>query len=189
MTHARFNADPDTILTRLAPFEFPQPGNTETKMTDVVLVAPEIPQNTGNIGRTCVATGSKLWLVRPFGFDLSDKQLRRAGLDYWQHLDYEVIDSLDQMLQRFEHRRMWFFSKKATRIYTDVQYQSDDVLVFGRETLGLPESLLNERRDSALRIPIAAEARCLNLATAVAICAYEVLRQVGANFESVSSNS
>ena len=138
-------------------------------MPDVVLVEPEIPQNTGNIGRTCVATGSKLWLVRPLGFELTDKHLRRAGLDYWQHLDYEIIDTLDEMLQKFEDRRLWFFSKKARTPYTDAKYEPSDVLVFGRETFGLPESLLAERPASSLRIPIAAEARSLNLATAVAI--------------------
>ena len=150
-------------------------------MPDVVLVEPEIPQNTGNIGRTCVATGSKLWLVRPFGFELTDKYLRRAGLDYWQHLDYEIINSFEDMLGRFADRRLWFFSTKAKRIYTDAKYQPDDMLVFGKETQGLPESLLTERSDFALRIPIAAEARSLNLATAVAICSYEFIRQVGTN--------
>lgn len=148
-------------------------------MPEVVLVEPEIPQNTGNIGRTCVATGSKLWLVQPFGFELTDKYLRRAGLDYWQHLDYEIIDSLEDMLERFADRRLWFFSKKAKQIYTNAKYHPDDMLVFGKETLGLPESLLTERSDFALRIPIATEARSLNLATAVAICSYEFIRQVG----------
>lgn len=148
-------------------------------MPDVVLVEPEIPQNTGNIGRTCVATGSKLWLVRPFGFDLTDRQLRRAGLDYWQHLDYEIIDSLDTMLTQFADRRLWFLSKKAEQAYTDVSYAHGDVLVFGKETLGLPESLLRQRSQFAVRIPIRAAARSLNLANAVAICTYEFLRQVG----------
>lgn len=148
-------------------------------MPDVVLVEPEIPQNTGNIGRTCVATGSKLYLVRPLGFTLSEKQLRRAGLDYWQHLDYEVLDSLDEMLERFQDRRMWFFSKKVSRLYTDVEYRADDLLVFGRETFGLPEGLLWERADQSVRIPLAEEARSLNLATAVAISCYECVRQLG----------
>jgi len=148
-------------------------------MPDVVLVEPEIPQNTGNIGRTCVATGSKLWLVKPFGFELSDKYLRRAGLDYWQHLDYEIIESLDEMLERFAERRMWFVSRKATRLYTEVAYEQDDLLVFGKETFGLPEALLAQRADRAVRIPISPEARSLNLATAVAICGYEAARQLG----------
>ena len=147
-------------------------------MPDVVLVEPEIPQNTGNIGRTCVATGSKLWLVKPFGFELSDKKLRRAGLDYWQHLDYEILESLDEMLERFADRRMWFVSRKAERLYTEVSYAPDDLLVFGKETFGLPEPLLAERSEQAVRIPIAPEARSLNLATAVAICGYEAVRQL-----------
>jgi len=148
-------------------------------MPDVVLVEPEIPQNTGNIGRTCVATGSKLWLVKPFAFELSDKHLRRAGLDYWQHLDYEILEDLPTMLQFFADRRMWLFSKKAEKLYTDVSYHPEDVLVFGKETKGLPESLIQERSESALKIPVQPKARSLNLATAVAVCCYEMLRQVG----------
>lgn len=147
-------------------------------MPDVVLVEPEIPQNTGNIGRTCVATGSKLYLVRPFGFSLSEKQLRRAGLDYWQHLEYEVINSLEEMLERFKDRRLWLFSKKVDRFYTDVLYQPDDLLVFGKETLGLPESLLAKYQEQTVQIPIRPEARSLNLATAVAIGCYECVRQL-----------
>lgn len=148
-------------------------------MPDVVLVEPEIPQNTGNIGRTCVALGMKLWLVRPLGFQLSEKHLRRAGLDYWQHLDYEILDSLDEMLARFAQRQLWLLSKKADRLYTDATFRLDDVLVFGRETFGLPESLLAERTESTLRIPSRREARSLNLATAVAVCGYEAHRQLG----------
>lgn len=147
-------------------------------MPDVVLVEPEIPQNTGNIGRTCVATGSKLWLVRPLGFDLGEKQVRRAGLDYWQHLDYEVIDSLDEMLRCFRDRRMWFFSKKVDRLYTDVLYEPSDLLVFGKETQGLPESLLRKYATQCVQIPMFAEARSLNLATTVAIASYEAQRQL-----------
>ena len=149
-------------------------------MPDIVLVEPEIPQNTGNIGRTCVAVGFRLWLVRPLGFELSEKQLKRAGLDYWQHLQLEIIDSLDEMLARFAGRRMWLFSKKAARLYTDVEFHENDVLVFGRETQGLPESLLEERSECAVRIPMAEEARSLNLATSVGIGSYECLRQINA---------
>lgn len=148
-------------------------------MLDIVLVEPEIPQNTGNIGRTCVALNAKLWLVKPFGFELTDKYLRRAGLDYWQYLEFEIIDSLDEMLDRFRDRRLWFFSKKATQLYTEVSYARDDMLVFGKETTGLPELLLKQRARHALRIPQAPEARSLNLATAVAICGYEAVRQLG----------
>ena len=148
-------------------------------MPDVVLIEPEILQNTGNIGRTCVATNSKLWLVRPFGFELTDKYLRRAGLDYWEHLDYEIIDSLDETLTRFQNRQLWLFSKKATNLYTQVKYAHDDLLVFGRETFGIPENLLAARPDDALQIPIAPAFRSLNLATAVAIGCYEAVRQLG----------
>lgn len=147
-------------------------------MPDIVLVEPEIPQNTGNIGRTCVGLGWKLWLVRPLGYELSDKYLRRAGLDYWQHLDYEVLDDLDSMLRMFADRRKWFFSKKAEQLYTDVQYAAEDMLVFGKETQGLPESLLADNAAQAIRIPLRPEARSLNLATAVAIGGYEVVRQL-----------
>ena len=148
------------------------------EMPDVVLVEPEIPQNTGNVGRTCVATGAKLWLVRPLGFHMDDRYLRRAGLDYWQYLDWDVVDDWATMQGRLAGRRMWFFSKTATRIYTDVQYQASDVLVFGKETLGLPKALLQDQADNALRIPIRCQVRSLNLATAVAVGLYEVQRQL-----------
>lgn len=148
-------------------------------MPDIVLVEPEIPQNTGNIGRTCVGLGCKLWLVEPLGYELSDKYLRRAGLDYWQHLNYEIIESVETMIRLFANRRLWFFSKKATKVYTDVQYRQDDLLVFGKETKGLPEELLAENADHSVRMPLHPEARSLNLATAVAIAGYEVVRQLG----------
>lgn len=147
-------------------------------MPDIVLVEPEIPQNTGNIGRTCVATGSKLWLVRPFGFELSDRQVKRAGLDYWEHLEFEILSSLDEMLEKFQQRRLWFFSKKAERLYTEVPFEANDVLVFGKETQGLPETLLAQNPSQCLRIPMSAEARSLNLAAAVAVGCYECLRQL-----------
>jgi len=148
-------------------------------MPEIVLVEPEIPQNTGNIGRTCVGLGWKLWLVRPLGFELSDKYLRRAGLDYWQHLDYEVLDDFGAMLHRFASRRKWFFSKKAERLYTEVRYEPDDLLVFGKETKGLPDLFLAAHSSESIRIPLRPEARSLNLATAVAIGGYEVVRQIG----------
>lgn len=148
-------------------------------MPDVVLVEPEIPQNTGNIGRTCVATGSKLWLVGPLGFRLEDRLLRRAGLDYWQFLDVEVVDDLPTMLERVEGRRLWLFSKRAQRVYTDVEFQPDDVLMFGRETQGLPSWLLSKLPDANLKIPIREQVRSLNLGNAVAIALYEAQRQLG----------
>ncbi len=148
-------------------------------MPDVVLVEPEIPQNTGNIGRTCVGLGYKLWLVKPLGYELSDKYLRRAGLDYWQHLDFEIIENVETMFEMFADRRKWFFSKKATQVYTDVTYQHDDLLIFGKETKGLSDDVLGTYQSQLLQIPMRAEARSLNLATAVAICGYEVVRQLG----------
>ncbi len=147
-------------------------------MPDVVLVEPEIPQNTGNVGRTCVATGSKLWLVRPLGFHLTDRYLRRAGLDYWQHLEWEVVNDWAELNQRLGQRRMWLFSKTAERLYTDVRYRPDDVLIFGKETLGLPKSLLRRDADRTLRIPIRPQVRSLNLASAVAVSLFEAQRQL-----------
>ncbi len=145
----------------------------------IVLYEPEIPQNTGNIGRTCVALNAKLWLVRPLGFRLDAKHVRRAGLDYWQHLDYELVDSWDDIPLSLPEDRMWLFTKKATKLYTDVAYQPNDVLVFGAETRGLPDSLLSQYADQRVRIPIGSQVRSLNLSNAVAVAAYEVVRQWG----------
>jgi tRNA (cytidine/uridine-2'-O-)-methyltransferase len=146
-------------------------------MLHVVLHNPEIPDNAGSVGRTCVALGAKLWLVRPLGFRLDDRHLRRAGLDYWQHLDWEAVDDWPALLARFEGRRLWFFSKRATRLYTDATFGPDDALVFGSESQGLPASLLESGPERCLRIPMSAEARSLNLAVSVGIAAYEARRQ------------
>lgn len=143
----------------------------------IVLYQPEIPQNAGNIGRTCVALGAKLWLVRPLGFRVDERHLRRAGLDYWQHLDWEVVDDWATLRQRLPEPEPWLFSKSAERWYTTALFRLSDVLVFGSETQGLPPSLLEAAGDHALRIPMRAEARSLNLACAVAIAAYEAWRQ------------
>ncbi len=143
----------------------------------IVLYQPEIPQNAGNIGRTCVAIGAKLWLVRPLGFRMDQRHLRRAGLDYWQHLDWEVVDDWAALRQRLPEREPWLFTKTAGRLYTTAAFQVGDVLVFGSETQGLPPSLLQAAGDRALRIPTREEARSLNLACAVAIAAYEARRQ------------
>lgn len=145
----------------------------------VVLHQPEIPYNTGSVGRTCVAAGAKLWLVRPLGFRLDDYYLRRAGLDYWEHLDHEVVDDWAALTARLTAPRWWFFTKKAQRSYADVVYQPGDVLVFGSESAGLPEALWQPRGETALRIPIRPEARSLNLSNSVAIVVFEALRQWG----------
>ncbi len=145
----------------------------------IVLHQPEIPQNTGNIGRTCVALNAKLWLVRPLGFRLDAKQVRRAGLDYWRHLEYEVVDRWDEILEKVPHGRLWLFTKVAKTLYHDVAFEPNDVLVFGAETQGLPRSLLDQYPDQLLRIPIGPQVRSLNLANAVAVAAYEAVRQLG----------
>jgi tRNA (cytidine/uridine-2'-O-)-methyltransferase len=144
----------------------------------IVLHQPEIPDNTGAVGRTCVALGAKLWLVRPLGFQVDDRHLRRAGLDYWQHLDWEAIDDWAALLERLPGRRPWFFTKHATRTYTDAVFSPGDVLVFGSESRGLPRTLLDEQAERCLRIPIAAEARSLNLSVSVAVVAFEARRQI-----------
>jgi len=143
----------------------------------VVLHQPEIPQNTGNVGRTCVAAGAKLWLVRPLGFRMDNASLRRAGLDYWPSLNWEAVDGWEDLLERLPGRRFWYFSKTASRAYDDVCFQPGDVLVFGCETEGLPRSLLELEADTALRIPIREPVRSLNLGNAVAVVVFETLRQ------------
>lgn len=140
----------------------------------IVLHQPEIPQNTGAIGRTCVAIRAKLWLVRPLGFRLDSRHMRRAGLDYWQHLEWEAVDHWP--IKALAKQTCWFFSKKSSFVYTDAQFHMGDVLVFGSETQGLPGALLDS--DRSLRIPMHMDARSLNLSNAVAISAYEALRQI-----------
>lgn len=143
----------------------------------IVLYQPEIPYNTGSVGRTCVAVGAKLWLVRPLGFRLDDYYLRRAGLDYWEHLDWEAVDDWTALIERLPERRPWFFTKHATADYAEARFERGDVLVFGRESQGLPPSFLEANPDRLLRIPIRPEARSLNLSNSVAIVAFEALRQ------------
>jgi tRNA (cytidine/uridine-2'-O-)-methyltransferase len=143
----------------------------------VVLHQPEIAANAGAIGRTCVAVGATLWLVRPLGFHLDDRHRRRAGLDYWEHLSHHVVDDLDAVANDPHVGRLWYFSTHATRPYTAVAFAPGDALVFGAESRGLPRRLLDAAPDRALRLPMYPAARSLNLANAVAIAAYEVLRQ------------
>jgi len=144
----------------------------------VVLYQPEIPHNTGSVGRTCVAVGVKLWLVRPLGFRIDDYYLRRSGLDYWEHLVWEVVDDWQQLTERLPQVQPWYFSKKATRTYSEVTYHAGDVLVFGCESQGLPDWMLADEA-RALRIPTRPEARSLNLSNSVAIAVYEAFRQRG----------
>jgi len=144
----------------------------------IVLHQPEIPQNTGNIGRTCVALQAKLWLVRPLGFRVDEHHLRRAGLDYWQHLIWESVDHWEALLERLPTNRMWLFSKHAKHTYTKVEYALNDAFVFGSETSGLPDSIRESYPDQLLRIPMHDPVRSLNLSNAVAIAAYEADRQL-----------
>ena len=143
----------------------------------VVLHEPEIPHNAGSVGRTCVAIAAKLWMIRPLGFRTDDYYLRRAGLDYWQHLEWDVVDGVEQLAGRLPDRPWLLFSKKADRLYTDVQYEVGDILVFGNESQGLPESMLEAAGSHALRIPTRSKVRSLNLSNAVAVVAYEAIRQ------------
>ena len=146
---------------------------------NIVLYNPEIPQNTGNIARTCAATGCTLHLIEPLGFSLSDRYLKRAGLDYWQMMTYRTYGGFNDLLKAYPAANFYFLTTKASKAYSDVRYQADDFLVFGRETRGLPESLLQKTYDRCVRIPMAEGARSLNLSNSVAIVVYEALRQLG----------
>ena len=146
---------------------------------NIVLVNPEIPQNTGNIARTCAATGSVLHLIEPLGFSLADKYLKRAGLDYWRLMEYHVWPDIESFLSAHPQACMHFASTKAPRGHYEAAYQDGDYLVFGCETRGLPENLLERVYDRCVRIPMRQEARSLNLSNSVAIVLYEALRQTG----------
>lgn len=159
---------------------------------NIVMVEPEIPQNTGNIARTCAAIGAKLHLVKPLGFEITDKYLKRAGLDYWDKLDIEMHESLDEFLNKYspENNTMYFSTTKGKQCYSDVDYTKDEevFLLFGKETKGLPEDLLKRYIKNTIRIPMREHLRSLNLSNSVAIVAYEVLRQVGfEQLEEISS--
>ena len=148
-------------------------------MLNIVLVEPEIPANTGNIARTCAATGAVLHLVKPLGFDISDRAVKRAGLDYWHLVDVRVYESLDDLFRKTSAQDLWLLSTKAPRAYTEATFREDCWLFFDKETRGLPEAFLAEHYDRCLRIPIRSEARSLNLSNSVAVVAFEALRQQG----------
>ncbi len=146
---------------------------------NIVLVEPEIPQNTGNIARTCACTGSHLHLVRPLGFEIDDRKLKRAGLDYWSELDVSIYDCFEQVRANAgPEARFFFYTTKGSRRYSDAKFRDGDYLVFGKETHGLPEPLLEANYDMCLRIPMGARLRSLNLSNSVAIAVYEALRQL-----------
>ena len=144
----------------------------------IVLHSPEIPQNTGTIGRTCLALQAKLWLVRPLGFRMDEKSLRRAGLDYWQHLEWQIADHWDDLTVQLGSCRIWMFSRFAEKDYRSVEFRQNDVLVFGSETAGLPTSLTQQNMDCLLRIPTSQWVRSINLSAAVAAAGFEVQRQL-----------
>ncbi|NOY22479.1 MAG: tRNA (uridine(34)/cytosine(34)/5-carboxymethylaminomethyluridine(34)-2'-O)-methyltransferase TrmL [Acidobacteria bacterium] len=144
----------------------------------VVLVEPEIPQNTGNIGRLCVGSHCSLHLVQPLGFSLEDRYMKRAGLDYWKYLDWHLHNSFEEFMERVSPKNFYFFSKKASKEYWDVSFQQGDALVFGKETLGLPEILIENYPEQALKIPMPGETRSINLANSVAVAVYEGMRQL-----------
>ena len=154
---------------------------------NIVLVEPEIPQNTGNIVRTCAATGARLYIVKPMGFAIDDKKLKRAGLDYWHFLNIQYYENLDNFFEQNQDGRFFYLSSKGTASYTDVKFSDGDFLLFGKETKGLPEKLLIEHPERSIRIPMISDARCLNLSNSVAIVVYEALRQN--NFESLTKES
>lgn len=146
-------------------------------MFHIVLVEPEIPQNTGNIARTCAATGSQLHIVRPMGFEIDDKKMKRAGLDYWDMLHVQFYDGLDEFFEKNAGGRFFYSTTKAKHNHNEIAYRDGDYLVFGRETRGLPEELLYKNPDTCIRIPMIEGARSLNLSNSVAVVVYEALRQ------------
>lgn len=148
-------------------------------MLNIVLLEPEIPANTGNIGRTCVATGSSLHLIKPLGFDISEKAVRRAGMDYWFSLDLHVYDNYADFREKNPGARVYMATTKARKVYTEVSYEPDAFLMFGKESAGIPEEILMENRDTCVRIPMIGETRSLNLSNSVAVMVYEALRQQG----------
>ena len=146
-------------------------------MLNIVLFEPEIPQNTGNIGRTCVATNTRLHLIEPLGFRLNDKTLKRAGMDYWADLDVTRYDDFDDFMERNPGAKIYMATTKAPNVYTEVNYEPDCYIMFGKESAGIPEEILKDNPDTCVRIPMMGEIRSLNLSNSVAVVLYEALRQ------------
>lgn len=153
-------------------------------MLNIVLLEPEMPANTGNIGRTCVATNTRLHLIEPLGFHINDKMLKRAGLDYWDKLDVTVYDNYEDFLQRNPGAKIYMATTKAPKPYTHVHYEPDCYIMFGKESAGIPENILLENQETCVRIPMVGDIRSLNLSNSVAIVLYEALRQN--NFENMN---
>lgn len=145
----------------------------------VVLHQPDIPQNTGNIGRTCLAVGARLWLVRPLGFHLDERHLRRAGMDYWPNVDWEAVENWHDLRKRLAGRTFWYLTKTASRLVWEARFERGDVLVFGSETRGLPATILAEQPGQNLKLPMHGQVRSLNLASAATAVVYEAVRQLG----------
>ena len=143
----------------------------------IVLHQPEIPANTGNIGRTCVATGTSLHLIEPLGFHLDEKSIKRAGMDYWEHLDVTRYMNYEEFLAKHPDVKIWMATTKAKHVYTDVQFGPDDFIMFGKESAGIPEEILVDNEETCIRIPMLPDIRSLNLSNSVAIVLYEALRQ------------
>ena len=144
---------------------------------NIVLHEPEIPANTGNIGRTCVATGTSLHLIKPLGFDISDKAVRRAGMDYWKELDLRVYENFEEFVEKNPRARIYMATTKARKAYTEVEYKGNDFIIFGKESAGIPEEILVKYEETSVRIPMIGEIRSLNLSNSVSIILYEALRQ------------
>ena len=144
---------------------------------NIVLHEPEIPANTGNIGRTCVATGTSLHLIKPLGFDISDKAVRRAGMDYWKELDLHVYEDFEEFVEKNPGARIYMATTKARKAYTEVEYKGNDFIMYGKESAGIPEEILVKYEDTSVRIPMIGEIRSLNLSNSVSIILYEALRQ------------
>ena len=154
-------------------------------MLHIVLLEPEIPANTGNIGRTCVAAGARLHLIEPMGFQINEKQVKRAGLDYWDKLDYRIYDSYPDFMEKNPDAKIYMATTKARQIYSDVSYEDGGYIMFGKESAGIPEEILVENEENTIRIPMEGDIRSLNLGNSVAVVLYEALRQRG--FENLNT--